>query len=73
MTTSQEIEAALHRLPAAERWELLHRFSEELWIDWDRQIEADAASGRLDDILAEARREIAEGKTRSLDSVLNNR
>ena len=73
MTTSQEIEAALHRLPTEERWELLHRFSEELWTDWDRQIEADSASGRLDDILAEARRDIAAGKTRSLDSVLNNR
>ncbi len=42
------------------------------WLDeykaelWDRQIEADAKAGKLDGLIAEARREIAEGKVRPL-------
>ena len=73
MKTTQEIETALLLLPTAERWELLHRFSDELWTDWDQQIEADLASGRLDDILADARLDVAAGKIRPLDHVLNQR
>ena len=37
------------------------------------QIEADLGSGRLDDILTEVRSDVAAGKTRPLDHVLNNR
>jgi hypothetical protein len=33
---------------------------------WDRQIEADAKSGRLDHLKEEARREFREGKCREL-------
>lgn len=73
MTTSQEIEAALHRLPTEERWSLLRRFSEELWSDWDGQIETDLSAGKLDGLLAEARADIAGGETRSLNEVLNHR
>ena len=73
MKTTQEIETALLLLPTAERWKLLHRFSDELWSDWDMQIEADLGSGRLDDILTEVRSDVAAGKTRPLDHVLNNR
>jgi hypothetical protein len=42
------------------------------WLDdykaelWDRQIEADAKAGKLDELVANARREIAEGKVRPL-------
>lgn len=42
------------------------------WLDelraqrWDRQIEDDAKAGRLDNFFAEARAEIAAGKTRPL-------
>ena len=73
MTTSQELEAALHRLPTEERWNLLHRFSEELWSDWDGQIETDLSAGKLDGLLAEARADIAGGGTRSLNEVLDHR
>lgn len=73
MTTSQDIEAALHRLPTEERWNLLQRFSEELWSDWDGQIETDLSAGKLDGLLAEARADIALGRTRSLNEVLDHR
>lgn len=42
------------------------------WLDelraqrWDRQIEEDAKAGKLDSFFAEARAEIAAGKTRPL-------
>lgn len=42
------------------------------WLDelraqrWDKQIEEDARAGRLDKFFAEARAEIAAGKTRPL-------
>jgi hypothetical protein len=42
------------------------------WLDeykaelWDRQIEADAKAGRLDDFVASAKAEIASGKVRPL-------
>ena len=73
VTTSEEIEAALHRLPIEERWNLLCRFSDELWSDWDGQIETDLSAGKLDGLLAEARADIAEGRTHSLDEILDHR
>ena len=73
MKTAPEIETELHLVPTAEKWELLHRFSDELGSDWDRQIEANLGSGRLDEILTEVRSDVAAGKTRPLDHVLNNR
>ncbi len=72
MTQVQEIESAISRLSREERWSLLHRFSEELWKDWDEEIQADLASGRLDSLLAEARTEIASGKSRPLHEVIGN-
>lgn len=72
MITSREIEKAIHQLPKEEKWDLLHRFSEGLWEDWDRQIAEDLSAGKLSGILAEARSDIAAGNTRSLDEVLNH-
>lgn len=72
MSTVEEIAEAIHRLPIDERWSLLHQVSDELWTDWDQRIEADLKTGRLDAFLAGARAEIAAGKTRSLDEVLNH-
>ena len=72
MSTVEEISEALHRLPTEQRWGLLHRFSDELWADWDQQIESDLRSGGLDELLAEARADIAAGRTRSLDEVLDH-
>jgi hypothetical protein len=41
-------------------------FLEYDWAAWDRQIERDAASGRLDDLAAKALRDHAAGKTTPL-------
>ena len=72
MTTVAEISDALHRLPTGERWSLLQEFADELWTDWDRQIESDERDGRLDDFIAQARKDIAASRTRPLDEIIRN-
>jgi len=54
MTRLEELEMAIESLPEKEysefrRWSLAHD-----WAKWDRQIEADSASGRLDFLFREA-------------------
>lgn len=73
MSTLQEIESAIERLPSEQRWDLLHRLQGRLWEDWDRQIEADASAGRLDALLSEVKSEISAGITKPLDEVLGDR
>lgn len=72
MSTVEEISEALNRLPTEQRWGVLHRFSDKLWAEWDQQIESDLKSGGLNELLAEARADIAAGRTRSLDEVLDH-
>lgn len=66
MTKLEKIEASVRDLSAED----FRRFSEwfaELQADrWDKQIEADARAGRLDELVAQARSEVAEGKIRPL-------
>lgn len=54
VSTVQEIEAAIKRLPREEflklHTRLQHRFDDE----WDQQMEADAKAGRLDHLAKEA-------------------
>ena len=69
MSTVAEIEAAIRRLSEEEQRELLSRFEEEAW---DRQIAADAASGRLDDLIAEVESDIAGQRVKPLHEVLDN-
>ncbi len=73
MSTVQEIESAIEGLPADERWGLLQRLHERLWEDWDRQIAADHKAGRLDGILAEVESDIAAGRVKPLNEVIDNR
>ncbi len=49
MSTLQEIEAAIERLSPAEIDRLAAWFEERFQSHWDRVLEADSASGRLDD------------------------
>ena len=64
--TIQEIEQAITELPPNE----LARFRE--WFDeyyaqvWDEQIERDAASGRLDKLIAEVDEEYNAGQSKPL-------
>ena len=41
--------------------------------DWDKEIERDSQpGGRLDEVLKRVRADIAAGRTKSLDEVINN-
>ncbi len=72
MSTIQEIESAIEQLPPEQKWDLFHRLQDRLWEEWDRQIEADAAAGRLDHLIVEAETDIAAGRVKPLDDVLDN-
>lgn len=54
MTKVQEIQTAIESLPCEDYVRLRQWFSEKDWENWDRQIEADSESGRLDFLIQEA-------------------
>jgi hypothetical protein len=73
MSTVAEIIDAVKQLSEAEKGEFLLKLADIDFDDaWDRQIEADAKAGQLDFLWEEARKEIAEGRTRPLDEVLGD-
>lgn len=71
MSTVIEIESAIEQLPTSEKWQLIHRLHDALWEEWDKQIEADAAAGRLDHLVAEAQADIAAGRVKPLDEIID--
>jgi predicted esterase len=66
MAKVQDIQAAIESLPEAEYAHLRRWFSERDWVKWDRQIEVDAASGKLDSLVNEAIEEKRKGKLKAL-------
>ena len=72
MVTLDEIEAAIHQLPNSEVWELVARLQTYIDDMWDRQLEADLESGKLDTLIARAESDIAADRVRGLDEVIHN-
>ena len=72
MSTVEDIEAAIKKLEFQAQWHLARRLHDRLWDAWDTQIEADATLGHLDPLVAEVERDIAAGRVKSLDEVLDN-
>ncbi len=72
MVTLDEIEAAIHQLPDSEVRELATRLQEYIDDLWDRQLETDLESGKLDDLIAKAEKDIAADRVKELDEVLHN-
>jgi hypothetical protein len=72
MSSIAEIEKAIAGLPRAEFFQLIRDLRQRFEDEWDRQIEEDSRSGRLDHLWAEAEKEIAEGKARPLDELLDD-
>ena len=72
MSTVEEIEAAVRGLSATDQARLAQRLQNLLWEAWDLQIEEDAKAGRLDQVLAEVEADIAAGRTKPLDEILDN-
>ena len=67
-----EILEAVKRLPEEQKGEFLDRLREVDFEDaWDRQIEADAKTGRLDPLWQQALKDIEAGRAKPLDEVIN--
>ncbi len=66
MTTVAEITGAVKRLPKKDLARFRKWFAECDAAEWDRQIESDAASGRLDALVREAQRDHRAGRTKPL-------
>lgn len=71
MSTVAEIENALRSLPVQEARTVADWLQDYLDEQWDRQIEQDAKSGKLDKLAAEALAEYKAGKTKPLDEVID--
>jgi hypothetical protein len=72
MGSIAEIEQAITKLSRREFAELEQWFDAQRNREWDRQLEADSASGALDFLLKEVDEDIAQGKTRPLDELLDD-
>lgn len=66
MTTIDDIKAAIESLPEGEFIQLREWFSEKDWEKWDRQIEMDSESGKLDFLVEEALEEKRKGNLKDL-------
>lgn len=66
MTKLKQLELAIDALPKGEYDQFRRWFLERDWARWDRQIEADAASGKLDFLFKEAQEAKARGTLKDL-------
>jgi hypothetical protein len=66
MSKVEEIQAAIEALSRDEYVRLREWFSEREWEEWDKQIEMDSESGKLDFLGKEALEEKTKGKLRNL-------
>ncbi len=63
MSTVEEIELAIDKLPRDQFFRLHSLFQEKFDDEWDHQIEEDVNAGRLDYLGEEAIKEYQEGRT----------
>jgi hypothetical protein len=63
MSKVEALEGEIEKLSPEEFVELRNWLLERDWKNWDRQIERDAASGKLDQIFDEAREAHRQGKS----------
>ena len=66
MRKVEQIEQQIRELSAGEFSELRDWVLEQDWKAWDTQVEADARSGKLDKVIAEADADYKAGRTRPL-------
>jgi hypothetical protein len=66
MTKVEAIEREVEKLSREELEAFRDWFAEYDWQAWDREIEADAAAGKLDKLMAEALEAYRNGKTEKI-------
>jgi hypothetical protein len=72
MSSVTEIEEALRALPVDQARSVADWLQDYLEDQWDRQIENDAAAGKLDKLAAKALEHHQAGRTKPLDEVIDN-
>jgi hypothetical protein len=72
MNTLIEIETAIQQLPESNVRELALWLEEYLEEQWDRQIEQDYKSGKLDRLISRAEADIKANRLKPLDEIINN-
>ena len=71
MSTVDEIEAAISILPPQDFKRLRNWLLERDNLQWDKQMEEDTATGRLDHLVQEIEADIASGNVKPLNEVIN--
>ncbi|MGE5306251.1 MAG: hypothetical protein ACM3TN_23325 [Alphaproteobacteria bacterium] len=66
MSKVDELKGEIEQLPESEFTELVRWLSEKDWERWDKQLEADAAAGKLDFLVHEALDAKAKGNLKDL-------
>lgn len=72
MTTVTEIKAAIESLSPREYCELMAMLHPAVDDEWDRQMKADAANGRLDRVVAQSKADAVAGMCVPLETVLDD-
>jgi hypothetical protein len=72
MSTVAKIRAEIEKLTSSEQRELAQWFAEMHADAWDAQIEDDIQGGRLNHLIVQAEADIAAGRTKPLDEVLDH-
>jgi hypothetical protein len=70
--TLPEIEAAIKQLPENDIRQLASWLEDYLEQMWDKQIETDLASGKLDNLIAKAEADITANRVQDIDKILNH-
>jgi len=66
MRKVEHIEQQIRELSSTEFAELRDWLLAQDWVTWDSKIEADVESGKLNDLVAEAKEQYESSKTRKL-------
>jgi hypothetical protein len=66
MAQAERIQAEIEALSEKDFTRLREWFAEMDWQRWDEQLEADAAAGKLDSLLEEAKTAKSQGKLQDL-------
>ena len=72
MSTVAEIENALQALPVEDARKVAGWLQEYLDAKWDKQMDKDIAAGRMDKLWEKAQADIAAGRVKPLDEVIND-
>jgi hypothetical protein len=72
VSTVAEIESTLSQLPVKDARAVADWIPEHLDAKWDQQMDEDFAAGRLDPLWEKAKADVAAGRVKPLDEVLND-